>query len=147
MDVMPLVPKTKMADARKQSVSGTHWLGEPHPPLQFRPVFLEPTPWQVFSINTLIFQHSLSFSHFHLQGPTHSSMTSRENTITLLFQLKAVYRHKNVYAMQLFSYLLHLFGEIFPTSKATEISSNHRKKETNNMGEDTFLLIYTIKIL
>ena len=118
------------------------------PPLQFRPAFLEPTPWQVFSINTLIFQHSLSFSHFHLQGQhTLSSVTSRENTITVSFQLTAVYRHKNVYAMQAFSYMLHLFGEIFPTSKTTEISSNHRKKERNNMGEDTFLLIYTIKIL
>ena len=29
MDVMPLVSETKMADARKQSVSGTHWQGEP----------------------------------------------------------------------------------------------------------------------
>ena len=29
MDVMLLVPETKMADARKQSVSGTHWPGEP----------------------------------------------------------------------------------------------------------------------
>ena len=29
MDVMPLVPETKMADARKHSVSGTHWPREP----------------------------------------------------------------------------------------------------------------------
>ena len=29
MDVMPLVSETKMADARKQSVSETHWPGEP----------------------------------------------------------------------------------------------------------------------
>ena len=29
----------------------------------------------------------------------------------------------------------------------TEISSNHRKKQTTNMGEDTFLLTYIIKIL
>ena len=39
--------------------------------LQFRPAFLEPTPWQEFSINTLIFQHSLFFT-FPLTGPTHS---------------------------------------------------------------------------
>ena len=51
MALMPLVPETKMADARKQSVSGTHWPGEPrgqysklHPPLQFRPAFLEHSP-------------------------------------------------------------------------------------------------------
>ena len=28
MDVMLLVPETKMADARKKSVSGTSWPGE-----------------------------------------------------------------------------------------------------------------------
>ena len=51
MAVMPLVAETKMANARKQSVSGTHWPGEPHgqcsklrPLLQFRPAFLDPTP-------------------------------------------------------------------------------------------------------
>ena len=110
-----------MAKACKLPVSGTHYPGEPRgqcsklrPRLQFRPAFLEPTPWQDFSINTLIFQISLSFSHFHLQDQnTLSSVTSRENTITLSFQLTAVYRHENVYTMQPFSYLLHLFGEIF----------------------------------
>ena len=74
MDVMPLVPETKMADARKQSVSGNHWPGEPRgqclklrPLFHFRPAFLEPTPGQEFSINTLIFQHSLSLSlSFHI---------------------------------------------------------------------------------
>ena len=35
---------------------------------------------------------------------------------------------------------------LFPASN-TENSSNHRKKETTNMGEDTFLLTYIIKIL
>ena len=71
MAVMPLFPKTKMADARKQSVTGTHWPREPQgqysklrPPLQFRPAFLEPTLWQECSINMLIFQHSLSFHIF-----------------------------------------------------------------------------------
>ena len=51
MAIMPLVPETKMADARKKSVSGTHWPGELRGqcsklrhPLQFRPAFLEPTP-------------------------------------------------------------------------------------------------------
>ena len=120
---MPLVPETKMADARKQPVSGEphgQYLKQ-HPPLQFHPAFLEPTPWHEFSKNTLIFQRSLSLSHFYLQGQhTLSSVTSRENTITLLFQLKAVYRHKNVYATQPFSYLLHLFSKIFFSFK------NHR---------------------
>ena len=35
---------------------------------------------------------------------------------------------------------------LFPASN-TEISSKHRKKQTTNMGEDKFLLIYIIKIL
>ena len=36
----------------------------------FSPTFLEPTPWQEFSIDTLIFQHSpsFSFSEFHLEN-------------------------------------------------------------------------------
>ena len=134
---MPLAPETKMVDTRKHSVFGIHWPGEPHgqfsklrPPFQFRPAFLEPTPWQAFSINTLIFQHSLSFSHFHLQGQhTLSSVPSRENTITLSFQLTAVYRHKNVYAAQPFS--CYSFSvRFFSASKTTEISSN-RKKQTS----------------
>ena len=138
MVVMPFVPETKMADARKQSVSGAHWLGEPRgqrsklrPPLQFRPTFLEPTPCQEFSINTPIFQHSLSFHIFYLQGQhTLSCVVSRENTITLSFQLTAVYCHKNIYATQPFFYLLHLFGEIFFSFKSNR---NFVKppKETN----------------
>ena len=46
MGVMPLVPETKMADVRKYSVSGNHWLGEPRgqclklrPHLNFVPSF------------------------------------------------------------------------------------------------------------
>ena len=40
MDVMPLVPETKMADARKDSVSGTRWPGEPRGQcLKLRPHF------------------------------------------------------------------------------------------------------------
>ena len=152
---MPLVPETKMADARKQSVSGTHWPGELRDPcsklrlqLQFRPAFF----W-AHNMTRILYKYArlptlTLFSHVHLQGQqTFSSVTSSENTLILSFQLTAVHRHKNVYAMQPFSYLLHLFGEIFPAAKTTEISSNHRKKHTNNMGEDTFLLIYTIKIL
>ena len=56
---MPLVPETKMADARKLSVSGNHWPGEPRdqclnlrPHLNFVLRFLEPIPRHVFSINT-----------------------------------------------------------------------------------------------
>ena len=98
---MPLVPETKMADVGKQSrepigqenhvVSAQNYDHN----FNFHLRFLEPTLWQEFSLNTLIFQHSPSFSqfhsesqhtslsHFHLQGQhTLSSVTSRENTLT-----------------------------------------------------------------
>ena len=46
MDVMPLVPETKMADTCKYSISGNHWPGEPcgqclklRPHLNFVPRF------------------------------------------------------------------------------------------------------------
>ena len=40
MDIIPLVPETKMADARKHSVSGPHWTGEPRGQcLKLRPHF------------------------------------------------------------------------------------------------------------
>ena len=73
MDVMPLIPETKMADARKQSVSGTHWPGEPKTTsaLQFRPAFLQSTPWQEFSINTSS-SNTLSLFTFSLTEPIHS---------------------------------------------------------------------------
>ena len=44
-----------------------------------------------------IFEHSQQGQH------TLSSVTSRENAITLSFQLIAVNRHKNIYDMQTFS--------------------------------------------
>ena len=95
MAVMPLVPETKMADAHKQSVSGTHWPGEPHGqcsklrlPLQFRPAFLEPTTRREFSINMLIFQHSFSFHIFSYRANTLSPVCLPERTLSLShFQL------------------------------------------------------------
>ena len=125
MAIMPLVPETKMADTRKQSVSGTHWPRELRgqcsklrPPLQFRPAFLEPTPWQEFSINTLIFQHSFTFPlperTLWLSFSTNSSQS-----------LQKCIRHANI--------LLHFIPfrwDFFSASKTTEISSNHRKKQT-----------------
>ena len=69
MGVMPLVPETKMADARKHSVSGktlarrTTWsVLKTTSSFEFRPTFLELTPEHVFSINT---SSSSFFSHFH----------------------------------------------------------------------------------
>ena len=76
---MPLVPKTKMANAHKQLVSGNHWPGEPRdqclklrPHLNFVPRFLESTPRHVFSINT---SSSNTLSLFHI-------FTCRTNTLS-----------------------------------------------------------------
>ena len=102
MGIIPLIPKTKMADACKYLVSGkplakrTTWsVLKTMSALQFHPAFLEPTS----SSNTL------ALFHISLTGPTHSlfSVTSRENTITLSFQLTAINCHKNVYVTQPFS--------------------------------------------
>ena len=71
---MPLVPETKMAEARKHSVLGTHWPGEPRgqclklcPHFNFVRRF-----WSLLHDKNFykyfVFQHSFSFSHFHLQG-------------------------------------------------------------------------------
>ena len=84
-------------------------------------------------MNTLIFQQSFPFSLFLSQGQhTLSNVTSRENTITLSFQLTAIYRHKNVYAMQAFSYLLHLFGEIF-----FQLQKQQKFRQTTERNEQT----------
>ena len=111
--------------------------------LQFRPAFLELTLWRVFSINTLIFQHSLSLSHFHLQGPTHSLQCDfqREHYHSLI-STNSSQPPEKMYTSCKHSLTCCIFSvRFFSTSKTTEISSNHRKKERNNMGEDTFLLL------
>ena len=142
-----------MADARKQSVSGTYWPGEPWSVLKTTSTMpISSGVFGAYSMTSILYKYAhlptlTLFSHFHLQGQyTLSSVTSRENTTTLSFELTTVNRHKYVSAMQTFFYLLHLFGEIFSSLKNKK---NFVKppKETNNMGEDTFLLIYTIKIL
>ena len=75
---MPLVPTTKMADARNYSVSGNHWPGEPRDLLkttftfEFRPAFLEPIPRHVFSINTSSSNTLPFFSPISIAALTHS---------------------------------------------------------------------------
>ena len=79
MGGMPLVSETKMADARKYSVSVNYWPGEPRdqclklrPHLNFVPRFLEPIPRHVFSINT---SSSNTLPLFHI-------FTCRANTLS-----------------------------------------------------------------
>ena len=52
------------------------------------------------------------FLSFHI-STYRASVTSRDNTIPLSFQLTAVNRHKNAYVMQTFFDLSHLFREIY----------------------------------
>ena len=73
MGGMPLVPITKMVNARKYSVSGNHWPGEPRDllnttsALEFRPaLFGAESKTRVF-YKYVVFKHSISFSQFLLQ--------------------------------------------------------------------------------
>ena len=125
-----------MADARKYSVSGNYWPGEPRGQclkirhhLNFVPRFLEPTPRLVFSINTPS-SNTLSLFHIFTCGAnTLSSVTPRENTITLSYFPTAVKRHK-MYTLCKHSFPQYTLSvTLFPDSK-TEIASNHRKKRT-----------------
>ena len=70
MAVMPLVPETKMADVRKQSVSGTHW------PKIFYEYFL-------FTFSLTGPTHSLQcdFQREH----SHSHFNSRQYTATKMY--------------------------------------------------------------
>ena len=128
MDVMPLVPETKMADARKHS--GTHWPEELRGQcLKLSLAFLEPTTGHVFSINTSS-SNTLSLLHISLTGPTlspqcdfprehyHSliSTNSRQSPQKMYTPCKHSFPH----------YTLSV--RLFPASE-TEILSNHRKKQ------------------
>ena len=98
---------------------------------------------------TLSLSISLFFSHFLLTGPTHSLQCDfqRENYHSLISTNSSIPPQKCMSHATIFLLDTPFRWEFFSASKTTEISSNHRKKQTNNMGEDTFLLIYTIKIL
>ena len=81
-----------------------------------------------------IFQHSSSFSHFHSQGQhILSSVTSRENTITLSFQQTAVNRHKNGYAMQTFLFSLYFVGETFSSLENRNFVEQQKETNSRNM--------------
>ena len=65
---MPLDPTTKMADARKYSVSGNHWPGEPRDLLKTKPAFeFRPAFFGADSKTRIFYKHSISFSQFLLQ--------------------------------------------------------------------------------
>ena len=81
-----------------------------------------------------VFQHFSSFLQFHFQGQhTISSVTSRENTITLLFQLTAVNRNKNVYAMQTLFSSLYFVGETFSSLESRNFVKPQKETNSRNM--------------
>ena len=83
IDVMPLVPETKMADARKHSVSGTTWSElKTTSAFQFHPAFLELTPWHIL-YKYFFSQHFFSFSHFTHRATTLSPVWLPEKTLPL----------------------------------------------------------------
>ena len=159
MDVMPLVPETKMAGVSilislgNLLVKRTAWLvlkttsatsifsrvfGAYYVTWIFYKYSNLPT-LTLFSQFHLESQHS-SLSHFHLQGQyALSSVTSRENTLTLsistnrvntLFLFLHFTSDTKMYTPcnhSLSCYTLSV--RLFPASN-TEISSNHRNKQT-----------------
>ena len=70
---MPLVPTTKMADARKYSISGNHWPGEPRDLLkttsafEFRSAFFGADSKTRIFYKYIVFKHAISFSQFLFQ--------------------------------------------------------------------------------
>ena len=94
-------------------------------------------------IYTLVFQEPILF-HFDSQRQhvllhcdlqrqlTFSILTSRDNTLSLLYLTSSSQPHENVYSLQLFSSLFYLFG-----LTCYSLEHNHRNfvippKETNN---------------
>ena len=131
---MPLVPTTKMADARKYSVSGNHWPGEPHDllkttsPFEFRPAFFffggggEPIPRHVFSINTSSSNTQSLFPIFYCSANTHSPVWHS-------YSLTDVKSHKMDKPRKPSFPQNTLPIRLFPTSETPTVS-NHRKKWT-----------------
>ena len=133
---MPLVPETKIADARKQSVLGTHWawrttwlVPKTTSSFEFRPAFLEPTSLHVFSIITA---SSNTLSLFHI-------FTCRANTLSPVWlpeRIQSLHSPTAVKHHKMYKPCKHYFPHytlsvrLFPASKTTKISSNHRKKQT-----------------
>ena len=138
MAIMPLLPKTKMADIGKLIHLGnllarkTMWLvlTTTSATSMLSPDFGAYCMTKI-SINTLIFQHTFSF-HCNFQRE-HSLFisTNRINTLFLFF----TFDFQQSTATKMYTLCNHslpcytLSVRLFPASN-TEISSNHRKKQT-----------------
>ena len=147
MAIMPLVLETKMADVGKL--------------ISLRNLLATKTMWLVLtttSATSILSRIFGAYSHlstlilFPLWLPERTLLLSpfqlTVNTLFLFFtfdfkQSTSMKMHTLCnYSLPCYTFLVRLF----PASN-TEISSNHWKKQTTNMGGDAFLLTYIIKIL
>ena len=154
MAVMPFVPKTKMADVGKLISLGNllvrkvTWLvltTTSATLILFRDLTRIAYIYSRLSIST---HNTLSYTATYKDNSLFSILTSRDNTHSLL-HLTPSNQPYEMYTLCNYFLCCSTFGvRLAPASKTTtEISSNHRKKQTINMGEDTLLLTYIFKIL
>ena len=153
MDVMPLVPETKMADVSilislgKLLARRTTWL---MPKTTFTTSISSrvfgANIWQEFSINTLIFQHSPSFHIFTYKANTISPVWLPERTLSLSqFQLtesthsssflhltSTTDHYENVYYTQPFSSLLYFVGETFSSLEHRNFVKPQKRTNSRN---------------
>ena len=145
MAVMPLVPETKMANVGKLISLGN--------------LLLRKVTWLVLTTTsaTLILSRDFGADCMTRIAYTYSRLSrtysfhydsQKQHTLSLTFWLPTINPTKMYTFYNLFLSCSTFSVRLFPGSNSvSEISSNHWKKQTTNMGEDTFLLIYIIKIL
>ena len=171
---MPLFPETKMADVGKLISLGnllvrkfTWFVLTTTSATWFRHAILEPTAWQELPIYTLVFQELILCISTHRDNTPSYTATYKDNSLFPFWLTETTHSHTHTHTHTL-SYILTSRSQshemytlcnyflpystftviLAPASKTTtEISSNHRKKQITNMGEDMFLLTYIIKIL
>ena len=146
-------------------MSVTYWSGKSRglcsqlrPQLWFVPRFWSRLQWQELPTYTLVFQELILSILTHRNNTLSYTATYRDNslfpfwlpetTLSLLHLTSSSQPNENIYSLQLFFSCSTFLVRLASASKTTtEISSNHRKKQTTSMGEDTFLVTYIIKIL
>ena len=150
---MPLVPKTKMADVGKLIslwkllVRKDTWLMLTTTSATFVSRF-----WSRLHDKDCLYILSCfknSFFPFWLPETAHTHTHTHTHTLSLSFTfwLLAVNPTKIYTFCNHFPPCFTFTVRLAPASKTTTlISSNHWKKQTTNMGEDTFLLTYIIRI-
>ena len=91
--------------------------------------------------------NTLSYTATYRHNSLFSILTSRDNTLSLLHLTSGIQPHEMYTRCNYFLPCSTFTVGLAPATKTTtEISSNHRKKQTTNIRKDTFLLTYIIKI-